>query len=378
MMKNVPIGIVNILHALREGGYQAYLVGGCVRDRLLGFEPGDYDVCTSALPEEMKKCFGDGFRTYDSGIKHGTLTVLSGEDSAEVTTFRLDGGYTDGRHPDKVSFTRELAEDLSRRDFTVNAMALSAEGEIVDLFGGRADLTAGVIRAVGEPAVRFGEDALRILRALRFASRLGFEIEEKTSRALHECAHLLSLVSRERIAVELFGIVMGKGAERIVDEYSDVIACAGVRPSSVDADLPFDKVIRMAALLREDREGVCSLKLSNKLRDEILALTDDYNVRLPYDESSALYLMHQIGYEGALRLCRLRMDATAESVVSSAKKGGKPYTVGALAVNGSHLMQAGYAGKEIGEILGRILREIMDGKLVNRKDEIMKRLKKSP
>ncbi len=370
MMKNIPLGIVTILHALREGGYQAYLVGGCVRDRLLGFEPGDYDICTSALPEEMKNCFGEGFRVYDSGIKHGTLTVLCGEESAEVTTFRLDGGYTDGRHPDKVNFTRELAEDLSRRDFTVNAMALSAEGEIVDLFGGREDLAAGIIRAVGEPAVRFGEDALRILRALRFASRLDFKIEEKTALALHECAHLLSLVSRERIATELFGIVMGKGAEKIVDEYSDVIACAGVKPSPVDGDLPFDKVIRMAALLREDREGVYSLKLSNKLRDEITELIDNYDAVLPADESSALHLMNKIGYEGALRLCRLRKDAG--DAVIAAKKSGKPYTVGALAVNGSHLMQAGYEGKEIGQTLERVLRAIMDGELINRKDEILK------
>ena len=370
MMSNIPVGISDILRALREGGYQAYLVGGCVRDRLLGFTPGDYDICTSALPEEMKTCFGEGFRTYDSGIKHGTLTVLRGETSAEVTTFRLDGGYTDGRHPDAVSFTRELAEDLSRRDFTVNAMALSSDGQIVDLFGGRADLAAGVIRAVGEPAVRFHEDALRILRALRFASRLGFEIEDKTSRALHECAHLLSRVSRERIATELFGIVMGKGAAEIVDEYADVLTCAGIVPAPIDNALPFDRIIRMAALLRGDREGACSLKLSNKFRDEITDLIDNYDTVLPTDESSALYLMNRIGYEGALRLCRLRGDA-GEAVIS-AKKGGKPYTVGALAVNGSHLMQAGYSGKELGQTLERVLHAIMDGELTNRKDEILK------
>jgi len=370
MMKNIPLGIKEILRALREGGYEAYLVGGCVRDRLLGFTPGDYDICTSALPEEMKACFGDGFRTYDSGIKHGTLTVLCGEDSAEVTTFRLDGGYTDGRHPDSVSFTRELAEDLSRRDFTVNAMALSAEGEIVDLFGGRAELEAGVIRAVGEPSVRFHEDALRILRALRFASRLCFKIEENTSSALHECAHLLSLVSRERIATELFGIVMGKGAPGIIEEYADVLRCAGVEPSRIDGGLPFDKVIRMAALLRSDRDAVSTLKLSNKLSGEITDLIDNYDAPLPECERDALYLMNKIGYEGALRLCKLHGDA-GDAVVA-AKKGGKPYTVGALAVNGSHLMQAGLKGKEIGETLERVLRAVMDGELINRKDEIMK------
>lgn len=371
MMKNIPLGIKEILHALREGGYQAYLVGGCVRDRLLGFTPGDYDICTSALPEEMKDCFGDGFRTYDTGIKHGTLTVLFGDDSAEVTTFRLDGGYTDGRHPDAVSFTRELAEDLSRRDFTVNAMALSADGEIVDLFGGRSDLEAGVIRAVGEPSVRFHEDALRILRALRFASRLCFRIEEKTSQALHECAHLLSLVSRERIATELFGIVMGKGAPEIIEEYADVLSCAGITPAPIDDALPFDSVIRMAALLRSDREAVDTLKLSNKLRDEIIALIDNYDIALPTDEPSALRLMNRIGHEGALRLCALRMDTSAEETVRLAKKGGKPYTVGALAVNGSHLMQAGLKGKEIGETLERVLQAVMAGEIINRKDELL-------
>ena len=366
----LPIYVENVIRRLNEYGFECYAVGGCVRDRLLGFTPGDYDICTSAMPEEMKTCFGDGFRTYDSGIKHGTLTVLSGEDSAEVTTFRLDGGYTDGRHPDSVSFTRELAEDLSRRDFTVNAMALSAEGEIVDLFGGRADLEAGVIRAVGEPSVRFHEDALRILRALRFASRLCFKIEENTSSALHECAHLLSLVSRERIATELFGIVMGKGAHGIIEEYADVLRCAGIEPSCIDGGLPFDKVIRMAALLRDHREAVATLKLSNKLSGEITDLIDNYNVPLPECERDALYLMNKIGYEGALRLCKLHGDE-GDAVVA-AKKGGKPYTVGALAVNGSHLMQAGLKGKEIGETLERVLRAVMDGELINRKDEILK------
>ena len=175
---------------LCEHGYEAYLVGGCVRDMLLGREPGDWDITTSAKPEEVKAVFR---RTVDTGIKHGTVTVMMGKEGYEVTTFRIDGDYTDGRHPDSVTFTPDLIEDLKRRDFTINAMAYNRDRGLVDAFGGRKDLEDGVIRCVGAAEERFTEDALRILRAIRFSAQLGFEIEEHTENAIKNCSPIWSM-----------------------------------------------------------------------------------------------------------------------------------------------------------------------------------------
>ena len=178
----IPAQIEYILQKLSAAGYEAYLVGGCVRDFLLGKQPSDFDITTNALPEETMAVFSAD-RVVPTGLQHGTVTVLHGGVSAEITTYRTETTYKDGRHPDSVSFTRNLADDLCRRDFTVNAMAMDLSGEIVDLYGGREDLAKKIIRAVGDPTVRFTEDALRILRAFRFASKLGFSIEEQTCSA---------------------------------------------------------------------------------------------------------------------------------------------------------------------------------------------------
>ena len=180
---DLPRGVRLVIDTLHRGGFSAYAVGGCVRDALRGEVPHDYDVTTSAFPEEMLSLF-EGWRVIPTGLKHGTLTVLCDGESVEVTTFRVDGEYRDGRHPDSVSFTRDLKADAARRDFTVNAMAYSDRDGLCDFFGGKEDLKAGLIRAVGDARRRFEEDALRILRALRFASVLGFRIEEETAKAL--------------------------------------------------------------------------------------------------------------------------------------------------------------------------------------------------
>ena len=175
----IPETPQRLIRMLSDAGFPAYAVGGCVRDSILGITPHDWDICTAALPEEMRDCFS-GLRLIDTGIKHGTLTVISGGEGYEITTFRVDGGYSDHRHPDSVLFTDQLPEDLKRRDFTINAMAADADGSVVDCFGGLGDLAQGIIRCVGEPDKRFSEDALRILRAIRFSSRFGFHIEENT------------------------------------------------------------------------------------------------------------------------------------------------------------------------------------------------------
>lgn len=205
MKMNIPEPARMIIDRLNEHGYEAYVVGGCVRDMILKREPGDWDITTSARPEQVKALFT---RTLDTGIQHGTVTIMVGKEGYEVTTFRVDGDYTDGRHPDTVTFTPSLEEDLKRRDFTINAMAYNHNTGLVDIFGGREDIARKVIRCVGNPTERFTEDALRILRAIRFSAQLGFEIEDATRQAITEIAPNLIHVSKERIQVELTKLLL--------------------------------------------------------------------------------------------------------------------------------------------------------------------------
>lgn len=218
---SLPRGVREVMDALHRGGFSAYAVGGCVRDALRGEVPHDYDVTTSAFPEEMMALF-QGWRVIPTGLKHGTLTVLCHGESVEVTTFRVDGEYRDSRHPESVSFTRDLKEDAARRDFTVNAMAYSDRDGLCDFFGGAKDLEAGCIRAVGDAHRRFEEDALRILRALRFASVLDFTIEKETAQALFDSKKLLQKISAERIREEFLKCICGKAAVSVLREYREI------------------------------------------------------------------------------------------------------------------------------------------------------------
>ena len=219
----LPDAVSDLLARLKQAGFSAYVVGGCVRDSVLGLEPHDWDICTSALPEQMQEVFRD-YRTVETGLKHGTLTVVADHVPYEVTTYRVDGDYTDHRHPDSVRFVDDLTQDLARRDFTVNAMAWNPETGLADPFDGQKDLAANLIRCVGEPEQRFDEDALRILRALRFASVYDFAIESATSAALRKMAPDLSRVAGERIREELLKLLCGKAAGRILREYPEVLA----------------------------------------------------------------------------------------------------------------------------------------------------------
>ena len=210
---------------LKEAGYEAYLTGGCVRDLLMGRVPSDWDITTSALPEETKEVFEKaGYRTFDTGIKHGTVSVLFGREILEITTFRTEAAYSDGRHPDSVTFVRSALEDVKRRDFTMNALLLGPEEGIIDYVGGQADIEAGIIRSVGDPEKRFSEDALRIMRAVRFASQLGFRVEEATSKAVLSCKESLSLVSAERLQAELDKMLLGPNIYETLMTYGSVLA----------------------------------------------------------------------------------------------------------------------------------------------------------
>lgn len=220
---NIPRGAAAIIDTLQSNGFEAYLVGGCIRDSILKRPVHDWDITTSATPDEMKKVFSDT-KIIETGIKHGTLTILSVDGFYECTTYRIDGAYSDGRHPDMVRFTKSLAEDLKRRDFTINAMAYNDKEGLIDLFGGRLDLMDHVIRCVGNPEDRFKEDALRIMRALRFAAQLEFDLEMKTKVAAFQMSDTLTKVSAERINSEFCKILTQTMGRQIINDYREIIA----------------------------------------------------------------------------------------------------------------------------------------------------------
>ena len=255
MRIQIPSHVEYIIGKLNQNGYEAFAVGGCVRDTLLGRTPGDWDITTSARPEQVKALFR---RTIDTGIQHGTVTVMLEKTGYEVTTYRIDGEYEDGRHPRQVEFTSDLLEDLKRRDFTINAMAYSHETGIVDAFGGVEDLEKRVIRCVGEPMERFEEDALRILRAIRFSAQLDFSIEEKTREAITRIAPNLAKVSRERVQMELTKLLCSDHPEQIRQVYetgisryvSEEFSRLPWEKAEISPGLPGEKYVRWAAFLR--------------------------------------------------------------------------------------------------------------------------------
>ena len=266
----LPYEVERIIGLLEEQGFEAYAVGGCVRDSLLGRKPDDWDITTDATPDQVRRIFR---RTIDTGIEHGTVTVRMHGQSFEVTTYRIDGDYSDGRHPDEVRFTPSLEEDLKRRDFTINAMAYHPKRGFVDLFGGRQDLKEQTIRCVGDPLERFGEDALRMLRALRFSAQLGFAIDEETFAAIRRLHQTIDKVSAERIQTELVKLLVSEHPERMLDVYESGLSaaflpewdvlfetpqntahhCADVGRHSVMVmqALPCDRVLRIAGLLHD-------------------------------------------------------------------------------------------------------------------------------
>lgn len=223
----IPSNITRILDMLENAGYEAYIVGGCVRDSLMGMTPHDYDVTTSALPEETERVFS-GMKLIETGLKHGTVTVLSDGEPVEITTYRVDGEYHDSRRPDSVTFTRSLREDIARRDFTMNGIAYSPRRGMFDEFGGAEDIRRGIIRCIGDPEKRFREDALRIMRGMRFSASLGFQVEERTAAAMLDNRELLRNISAERIFTELSGLLTGRQSafnmRRVLTEFRDILA----------------------------------------------------------------------------------------------------------------------------------------------------------
>ena len=385
----IPKGAEFIISRLNAHGRRGDIVGGCVRDFLLGKEPADFDITTDALPEQMRSIFSD-LRTADTGIKHGTLTVIVDSVPYEVTTYRIDGEYTDNRHPDKVSFTDKLSDDLSRRDFTVNAMCYNDNDGLTDIFGGEKDLSNGIIRAVGDPVSRFQEDSLRILRALRFASTLDFVIEEETEKAIFNTAHLLANVSRERIYAEWKKLISGVGAARIISEYGSVIATVIPELSSIcenplpDGFAEADGQIRELALFalashehaaQSFAFAMQSLRSDKKHRifgASVLQNLDSF----VENETDIRLLFVKIGVERALCVIKLKIllgkaDESLLSLATQILASNPCCRISDMMINGNDLSDIGIRGREIGQMLDRLLIMIAEGRVENKKEELL-------
>ena len=432
----MPEAVTSIIHTLQEAGYEAYAVGGCVRDIILGRLPDDWDITTSAKPEEVKKLFR---RTVDTGIQHGTVTVMVNKTGYEVTTYRIDGTYEDGRHPKDVMFTPLLTEDLRRRDFTINAMAYNDEEGLVDIFGGIEDIERKLLRCVGDPKERFGEDALRMMRAVRFSAQLGYDIEEETKAAIRELAPSLQKVSAERIAVELVKLLVSAYPERLRVCYETGLTavffpefdrmmettqnnphhCYSVGEHTLHAmkEVPADKALRLAMLLHDsgkpqtkstDEKGVDHfyghakisgqiaktvlrrLKFDNDTTDRVVRLVTAHDVLI---EPQLKYMRRAINRNGEDLFPDIfavkQADMLAQSDFDRDKKKqeldelrriyaevverGDCVVLKNLAITGSDLIAQGMKpGKQLGAVLKELLEEVIEDPSKNTREYLLK------
>lgn len=389
MKIHIPPFAAAVIGKLCADGYEAYAVGGCVRDTMLGRAPNDWDVTTSALPETTLSLFScaDGFKAVPTGIAHGTVTVISGGEPVEVTTFRVDGKYSDHRRPDSVGFTGRLEEDLARRDFTINAMAYSPERGLIDPYGGERDLGDRIIRCVGEPERRFDEDALRILRALRFASTLGFEIDDQTAEAAVRLRALILDISRERVSAELEKLLSGVDVVNILLGYEPVFLTT--IPELADEDFRLaaecagklsgqgDFALSLAGLFCGLPERVLNTALAGlKLPKRVSLRTRRavLNVHAPLDgRADTKRLAARIGTDHArdtiiLGVALGTIPPERLSDLDDILGSGECISVGQLKIGGERLKELGVKPERIGKILTSLLSRVISGELANEED----------
>lgn len=430
---NIPADVRLIIDVLENAGFEAYIVGGCVRDALLFKEPHDWDITTSATPTQIKGLFS---HTVDTGIKHGTVTVLFGGVGYEVTTYRIDGAYLDGRHPENVEFTSLLSEDLKRRDFTINAMAYHPERGLVDLFDGQGDLKNRVIRCVGEPRERFSEDALRMMRAVRFSAQLNFSIAEDTRAAISELSENLNQVSHERIRDELMKLLCSDHPERLLDlyelgltaqffpEFDQMMVCSqntkyhcytvGMHTLKVMESTRPDPVLRLAALLHDlgklytkteengvdhfyghaevsaerAREFMRDMRFDNDTTKAVCTLAKHHDPRMNLDEPSVRMLMHDVGlplFPLLIELMRADMLGKSayamksmsnidrlEEIYKTCFDSGDCVRLKDMAINGDDLCDIGIPkGRRVGEILNALLMEVIKNPEKNERETLL-------
>lgn len=433
----LPNPVKNVLYRLNRAGFEAYIVGGCVRDHLLGQVPNDYDVTTSALPEEIKQVFASE-TVIETGLKHGTITVLVDEMSIEITTYRIDLSYSDHRHPDAVQFTSSLQEDLARRDFTINAIAYSDSSGLYDPWNGAEDIAHKIIRCVGQADKRFQEDSLRMMRALRFSSVLGFPLEQRTKDAIASNASLLTYASAERLSSELVKLLCGEKADSVLSQFNQVLGVVIPELLWMDSFLldhiaktvvyvPREPVLRLAAFLHHIGDGnthalagateentqnssaqtadciLKRLKFDNKTRTAVVMLIQNQSMKIKTDAVSVKRAMNQLTPDGFFALLALRRadHLAATSCFQTSKDlnvlqtqamdyevlyqigqnilaQGECYSLSSLSVSGTDLIQIGMKpGKEIGSSLRFLLDAVIDGKVPNEKDALLYFLQKA-
>jgi tRNA nucleotidyltransferase (CCA-adding enzyme) len=394
----LPGYVDEIIRRIELCGYNGYIVGGCVRDSLMGITPHDYDITTDSTPDETALCL-DGYRIIRTGLKHGTMTVVAAGGNVEITTHRVDGEYSDNRHPDKVTFTNKLENDLNRRDFTINAMAYSNHTGIVDFNSGRRHIKEKIIMCVGDGDKRFREDGLRILRALRFAGVLGFAIEEETDKAIHRNKKLLHNISAERIFSELFKLLCGKDAGRILCTYSEIIGV--IIPEILRTDMyrlndiynntETDKYVRLALLFcgtenpAADAECVLRrLRACNNTIQTIKELLNNLLTDIGTDKRQIKRLLSILPSGRIRQLFNLRravlfdcydklkeIDA-AEELLNNIEAEKSCVSLKSLAVNGVDLIEIGIKkGPDVGRILRQLLEMVIDGKIENDKEILL-------
>lgn len=434
-MFSLPDYALEVINTLENAGYEAYAVGGCIRDMLMNRDINDIDITTNALPEEMKRVFSN-YHTFDTGLKHGTITVLIGKNPVEVTTYRIDCGYSDGRHPDSVAFTRSIEEDLARRDFTCNAIAYNPKRELVDPFGGRQDIDNMLLRCVGEPQKRFSEDSLRILRALRFSSVLGFTIDSTTAIGAKRCKHLLKNVSSERIYSEISKTLCGKNIKAVLLSYIDIFEevlpelCGmkdfdqhnfhhiyDVLTHTAVAVETIEPVahLRLAALFHDcgkpdcftlDNKGVghfysharkstdkanialTRLKSDNFTKNRVTELIKLHDTPIEPERNVIKRKLNKYGEDLFFELIKLqRADNLAlspefhdrqktydeiETIAKDIISQQQCFSLKDLAVKGDDLTNLGLKGRDVGTALKTLLNAVMDEKAPNDKDALLK------
>ena len=405
MKINLPPKVRYIINKIYENNYEAYIVGGCVRDAILGFEPNDYDITTSASPNTIQEIFKD-FKCIETGIEHGTVSVLMEDEIFEITTYRIEGEYKDHRRPDKVDFTDRLEEDLKRRDFTINAMAYNEKKGLIDLFGGKEDLNNKIITTVGNPYDRFNEDGLRMIRAIRFSSKLNFTIEKETLKAIYDKSFIINNISLERITDEFTKIILSDKPENIKYLFET-------------------KLLKYLNISNEDDIGklkqfyneIVILKKINKNLEKRLALLDYiveknnincksfcneliYSKKIIKNHNIILTLLKNIEIdhlnkveikkilsgvdrnllEEYLDISRIIYDKEKKvdeiiDILSEIEENNECYIIKNLKVNGRDIMSLGYKNKEVGEVLNYLLEIVIEDYTLNKKDVLIKKIK---
>lgn len=405
----LPENVKHILNGLYRRGFSGYVVGGCVRDRMLGREPDDWDIATDALPRDVRSVFGED-NTLPTGIKFGTVTVLSGGDSFEVTTYRIDRGHSDCRRPDEVDFTSSIDEELGRRDFTINAMAYNEKSGLIDLFGGCDDLNAGIIRCVGDPDLRFREDALRMLRAVRFASQLGFDVDKSAIDSIRKNRDLVQRISAERVGSELNKMLMGRCPSKmsllfstgiitdIIPEaeeayrepqlFADAIrVIEGLRGASLPLIIAvFLYNLKAARSAEQVRSILGRLKYDTETIKRVSKLIEFYGYPIIDDKREIRRALNRMGggtFKDLLKIDiagsgstgRKDLLSDAEYKMNQIIENNECYSLKDLAVDGRDLMRLGIEGKEVGNLLKILLDLVIDEPELNTKEELIRKAK---